>query len=396
MSDIEATLTQTESIKTTLQESLKTVREELMEIEDKLTTSELKNTEMNTQIIHLEEANSKTMNQNKGFLSSDTEQKEKILELETLQNHMRRENTELNAKFNAQRQELEKQNIELKAIAAEAFERQIGELQSKVTTLESNAEETQKEHETAMGLANVALTQKAEKQTEELQLKITMLESTAKDLQVEHERAMELANAALAQKAEKQTKELQLKITTLESNAEDAQAKHEKAMELAKAALKQEVEKQTKELQHAFSLTQNELEKHQTDSKRELEVMQDKLDKDAKGHKVYLKRLQEEHDVQSEDQRNCVIQLEEKLNQSIKVYKKDLGESNARLVDLEVKYNDAKRDADGNAQRLEPMEEQVSKQLREIVRLVAQCREGHATSAVVQCDRCFPKPGSIP
>ena len=289
MSDIEATLTQTESIKTTLQESLKTVREELMEIEDKLTTSELKNTELNTQIIHLEEANSKTINQNKGFLSSDTEQKEKILKLETLQNHMRRENTELNAKFNAQRQELEKQNIELKAIAAEAFERQ----------------------------------------TEELQLKITMLESTAKDLQVEHERAMELANAALAQK----------------------------------------VEKQTKELQHAFSLTQNELEKHQTDSKRELEVMQDKLDKDAKGHKVYLKRLQEEHDVQSEDQRNCVIQLEEKLNQSIKVYKKDLGESNARLVDLEVKYNDAKRDADGNAQRLEPMEEQVSKQLREIVRL---------------------------
>jgi chromosome segregation ATPase len=148
-----------------------------------------------------------------------------------------------------------------------------------------------------------------------------------------------------------------------------AEENHRSAMEAAIITSNNDVDKKTKELQLKVTSLQSEREKIEADCSRQLEIMQDKLDKDEKRHKINIKNIHSDYERDVEDKTKRMIKLEEKLNELTRKYKKDLGESNTRLIEFEVKYNDAKRDSESSAQRIEPMEEQISKQIREIARL---------------------------
>ena len=183
------------------------------------------------------------------------------------------------------------------------------------------------------------------------------------------ELAAELVNSKHEKDKEIQNKDLRLQLQQLQSASEEANIQFDRDLTAAQESTRNEVEKQTKDLQSKFISLQKQMDSLKMESDTEMQILQDQLERETEQHKNQVQITEAAYEAEVTEKGARIAALEQDANDFTRKSRKDLAESMSKLSEVKAKYDDAAREAESHAQRLEPLEDQLKKHQREISRL---------------------------
>ena len=380
LSDMEVSLQQSESLKNQLNASLQTARSEIMEIDDKLTLTQTLNSEIKTKLNNIEiEAKEKAI-QLQQYMVSDTEQKTKIVELETVHTSTIRSNTEIKTTNDIQRIELENQIRTLSASVETVALQHTQEMEALKTSQLRDTEALQAHHEVTIKALQAHHEVTIKDACQELENDNHTLKSEMEQKEIQYQHNLESSKTQYEKNALSKRQEIENQYRASQSKLEQIKAQHERDTESLRithqheidtnhSKTKQDIERQTNTFQSKLSISITEIKNIKEEGKRELSILQDRIDKDTTRHKKDTDIARQEHDRELNDKNERLNQLEKISNELSKKYKQEKTELTLQLTELEVQLNDSIRDSESNASRIEPLNNQLEQQTRDISRL---------------------------